>query len=148
MSAATPRRLVVAVVLAVATGAFAKPPPAPGLTPERGALTGAGIVLAGVSVLSLGLVAHEELVLADSNRRLNGYLPSPRSAPSAANAPIVSLLERRREGAQAWVLPFALVSAAAALAGVVCIALDGSGPVHPAVAFAPGGASFGLAGTF
>jgi hypothetical protein len=139
----------VALALIVASVAVAAPR-TPSAVPasERGWLTGAGIALAGVSVLMLSLAVHQALVLQDSNARLTGYLPSPVAVPTPTEAPDVNLFERRREDAQALVLPFAAASVVTALGALISIALDAPAPPRLSVAWTNQTATVNLAGSF
>jgi len=114
-------------------------------TRGRGWLTGFGVGLLGLGLAGVMLGIGGVITMSEANTLLAAYYPTPGSAPTAAEAPAVKLIEARRDGASAMGVAAFITGGVALATGILFLALDGRAPAV-AVAPIPGGAAVAVAG--
>lgn len=117
--------------------AFAEPP-------QRTFLSAVGVGVAGLGLGLAGFGLGQQLIASDARTLVKAY-----GIPNTAEAPAVSILQKRGDTAGALALVGFIGGAALLAGGVVLLILDS--PAPPVTAFVaplPGGAAAGVTATF
>ncbi|MBL8923124.1 MAG: hypothetical protein JNJ54_30015 [Myxococcaceae bacterium] len=131
------RRLSLLLTVLIAVNAFAEPP-------QRTFLSAVGVGVAGLGLGLAGFGLGQQLIASDARAVMKAY-----GIPTAAEAPAVSILQKRADSAGTLALVGFLGGAALLAGGIVLVLLDS--PAAPVTAFVtplPGGAAAGVTATF
>jgi hypothetical protein len=146
----TPVAVALAVLLSTQAVAAEGGPRVSSEVRVRGWVTSLGVSLLGLGFAGLGLGVGAMMNASDANQMLSAYYPTPESAPTAAEAPVVNQLNGRRASATTLGVASLVAGGVLVAGGLACVLFDGAGGPSAQVTFAPapGGGTLVLSGRF